>query len=195
MNATKFSSGGALRVLSGILLLARFKATGFVRLGDTTQAFLTSLTPLLAFPLVGFALTLLSGGAGAFSDLFMTVAAVLAPPVISHALAVAWRREALWARFATAFNWCQWAIPLAALVVFTGFGLAWRVGLPTHLAAILALFVLAGYGLGLHYFLARRGLELPVGRSIFLVLAINLGTAAVILIPRLLTADLAANTG
>ena len=84
---------------------------------------------------------------------------------------------------------------MAALVVFTGFGLAWRVGLPTHLAAILALFVLAGYGLGLHYFLARRGLELPMGRSILLVLAINLGTAAVILIPRLLTADLAASTG
>ena len=181
----------ALAVLSGLLLLARFRAAGFARLGDTRQAFLTSLAPLLAFPLVSFGLTLTSGNAGAFTDLFMTVAAVLAPPAISHALAVAWGREAAWPRFATAFNWCQWAIPLAAVVVFTLFGLAWRAGLPAHVAAILALFVLAAYGIALHFFLARRGLGLPVGRSIVLVLAINLGTAAIVLVPRLLAGGLA----
>ena len=186
---------GAWRVVSGILLVARFRAAGFDRLGDTRQAFLTSLAPLLAFPLAGLALSVLGGGKGAFSDFLMTVAAVLAPPVISHMLAASWGREALWPRFATAFNWCQWAIPLAAVLVFTGFGIAWRAGVPVHVAAILALFVLAAYGLALHFFLARRGLGLPPGKSILLVLAVNLGTAAVILVPRLLAGGTAALPG
>ncbi len=195
MTARPPALANALRVVSGIALLARFRTAGFARLGDTRQAFLTSLAPLLAFPCVSLGLSLLGGVGGAFSDFLMTVAAVLAPPVISHALAAAWSREAQWPRFATAFNWCQWAIPLVAVLVFAGFGLAWRAGVPAHSSAILALFVLAAYGLTLHFFLARRGLDLPPGKSILLVLAINLGTAAVILVPRLLAGGIPATPG
>lgn len=191
MSGAKPSPGAAMRVLSGLLLLARFRPEGFSRLGGTTQSFLASLAPLLAFPLVSFVLTVASGGRGAFTDLFMTVAAVLASPAISHALAVAWGREAQWPRFATAFNWCQWVIPLATLVVATVFGMAWRLGLPAHIAALLGLLLLAAYGMTLHYFLARRGLDLSVGRSIIAVLAINLSTVAIVLIPRLLAGGMA----
>lgn len=195
MSAEKTSPGPLFRIVSGTLLLARFRAEGFDRLGDTRQAFLTSLAPLLAFPLVGLGLNLLDGGAGAVSDFLMTIAAVLSPPVISHALAALWGREAPWPRFATAFNWCQCVIPLVAVLVFTVFSLAWRAGVPAHVAATLALFVLVAYGLTLHFFLARRGLDLPAGKSVLLVLAVNLGTAAVILIPRLLAGGVPAAPG
>ncbi len=195
MSGGKASPGHPLRIVSGVLLLARFRAAGFDLLGDTRQAFLTSLAPLLAFPLVGLGLNLIGGGNGAVSDFLMTVAAVLAPPVISHTLAALWAREALWLRFAIAFNWCQCIIPFVMVLVFTGFSLAWRAGVPAHVAAMLALLVLVAYGLTLHFFLARRGLDLPVGRSVVLVLMINLGTAAVILIPRLLAGGVPAAPG
>ncbi len=178
---------GAWRVVSGLLLVARFRAAGFDRLGDTRQAFLTSLAPLLAFPLAGLALNLLGGGRGAFSDFLMTVAAVLAPPVISHALAARWGREALWPRFATAFNWCQWAVPAMAAALLLVLGLLLNAGLPQDVAEMGFVVALASYALWLHWFVTRHALGLGRWRAALLVALVNAGTALLALGPRLLT--------
>lgn len=179
--------GGALRILTGILRLARGRAEGFGHFPDSPQGFLTSLAPLLAFPLAGSVLMLAGGeGGAAVADLLATVCAVLAPAVLTHALARLWGREAPWLRFIIAFNWCQWIIPVAATAVLALAGIAIQLGLTTSTAAILAMGLLGGYGMWLHFFLARRGLGISPGRAALLVIVVNLGTVLLVIVPRLL---------
>lgn len=171
----------------GVMLLARGRPEGFAEIGDTAQAFLASLAPLIAFPLVGAGLSLAAGRVtGAISDFLATLCVLLAPAVISHRLARRWGREGEWMRFATAFNWCQWILPVlgAALLVLVSVLVA--AGMPNEAAAGLMLLCLAGYGLWLHWFLARRGLGLPAGRAVLMVIAINFGSALLVLVPALL---------
>jgi hypothetical protein len=157
------------------------------RFGATTHSFLTSLAPLIAFPLAGALLELLRDGPlPAFALLSATLIAQLGPPVLSHALAARWGREHLWLHYATAYNWCYWAIPVVAAALMTVFGMALRVGLPPD-AAVEGFFLsLAAYSLWLHWFLARHALALPVGRAILLVVLVNAGTLALAFGPRLL---------
>jgi hypothetical protein len=177
------------RVLRGILLLARLRPQGFAEFAATRQAFLNSLAPLIAFPLVGGVLVLLSGGGiGAVTDLFATLIALLAPAVISEALATRWSRDQQWLRYGVAFNWAQWAVPVVAVVLLMLAGVLRGIGLGEAQAAIAVLFAIAAYGLVLHWFLARHGLSLSAGRSTLLVVAINLGTVALVMAPRFIAA-------
>jgi hypothetical protein len=177
-------------VLRGFVRLARFQSDGFAYFAGTRTAMLNSLAPLIAFPLVGGGLMLASGGGiGAASDLLATLVALLAPLLIAHALAERWGREAAWLRYAAAFNWCQWALPIAAIFMLLALGIIMRItGISQNVAALAFLAGLLIYGLGLHYFLARHGLGLSVGRSVVCVAAMNLGTGLLVLGPRLLTA-------
>jgi hypothetical protein len=174
-------------ILRGILLLASGRAEGLRQFGDTPPAFLASLAPLIAFPLVGAALMLAQGDAVPAATAFLsTLCALLAPPVLSYELARLWHREQQWLRFATAFNWCQWAIPvLAAMLLIVVYpGLAEAAGPGT--AEIIVIAAIAFYALWLHWFLARHALVISVYRAALLVLLVNLGTLIVVLGPRLL---------
>lgn len=172
------------RLIVGVARLARGRSDGFAQFGDTPQAFLSSLAPIFAFPIVGTVLSLADGGGRpAITDLLATICAVLAPPVISHVLARLWGRELLWPRFATAFNWCQLAIPVVAAGILLVLGALMAIGISAELAAHLMVIPLAGYALWLHWFLARHGLRLAAWRSILFVVLVNLGTALAILVP------------
>jgi len=174
-------------VLRGIVRIARGRPDGLEQFAGRIQGFLASLAPLLAFPLVGTLLLLLNGGGAlAIADLFATVAVVLAPPVLSWEFARLWHREGHWLRFATAFNWCQWLLPALASLLLLSAGALLDAGMPQHTATGLVVFGLAGYGLWLHWFLARHGLALSRLRAALLVAGVNLGTAALVLGPRLL---------
>jgi len=174
-------------VLRGIVRIARGRADGLDQFAGTQQGFLTSLAPLIAFPLVGTVLMLLNGGgAPAITDLLATVAVLLAPPVLSYELARLWGRQAYWLRFATAFNWCQWLLPMLASVLLMGLGLLLRTGLSEQTATGALVLALGGYALWLHWFLARHGLALSPFRAAILVVVVNLGTALLVLAPRLL---------
>ncbi len=180
---------GGANILLGVARLARGRADGLALFGDTTQAFLASLAPLVAFPLVGGVLLLADGGGlPALSDLLGTLCALLAPPVISWWFARRWRREALWTRFATAFNWCQWAIPAIASLLLLALGVLMTAGLPNTVAGVAVILGMVGYGLWLHWFVARQGLDLSPGRAVVFVLCVNFGTAAIVVVPRLLMA-------
>ena len=62
----------------GIWQVARGRAEGLARFGSTTQAFLASLAPLIAFPLVGAVIVLMREGAlAAFLLLTVTLIAQL----------------------------------------------------------------------------------------------------------------------
>ena len=87
--------------------------------------------------------------------------------MLSHALARRWGREHLWLHYATAYNWCYWAIPVIATVLTTVLGAGLREGL---------FLALAGYSLWLHWFIARHGLALTRWRATILVALVNGGT-------------------
>lgn len=176
-------------ILTGLVLLARGQPEGFVHFGNSAQHFLASLAPLVAFPLVGGFLLVISGRpAGGLVSFLEAICVLLAQPVISEALARRWGREALWLRYATAFNWCQWLMPALAFVLIVAGGMLLSFGLPPNWAAPLLLAGLVCYALWLQWFLARRGLELTAARAVALVVLVNLGTAILVLFPRFIAA-------
>ena len=178
----------------GVLRLATGHADGLAQFGDTPEAFLGSLAPLVAFPLVGGVLMLLQGGGmTALSDLLATLCALLAPPVLSYEVAQLWGCAARWTRFAVAFNWCQWAIPVLASMLVVVAGILLTLGVPDDACVALVIAGLAGYGLWLHWFLARHGLGLGGGRAALLVFGVNFATVVLVLGPRLLLFALGGN--
>jgi hypothetical protein len=174
-------------VLRGIVRIARGRPDGIDEFAATQQGFLASLAPLIAFPLVSTLLLLLDGaGMLAIGDLLATVAVLLAPPVLSWEFARLWHRQDRWLRFATAFNWCQWLLPLLAAGLLVVAGALVDAGLSQPAATRLLVACLGAYGLWLHWFLARHGLALSRARAALLVAGVNLGTAVLVLGPHLL---------
>jgi hypothetical protein len=177
-------------ILLGILRIARGRADGIAYFGSTPQAFLSSLAPLVAFPLVGSILALFSEGPRrALTGLAMTLCALLTPAVLSHELARIWKRGDDWARFATAFNWCEWILPVLACLIMVPLSVAIGAGMSETAASLLLVSCLGTYGLWLHWFLARNALALSKTRAVALVFLVNLGTAVVVMGPRLLAND------
>jgi hypothetical protein len=153
-------------VLVGVMRIARGRADGIACFGASPQAFLSSLAPLLAFPLVGAVLAIFSEGPRrALTGLAVTLCALLTPAVLSFELARLWGRQD------------AWLLPLS---------LAIAAGLDETAATFVLAGSLAGYGLWLHWFLASRALGLSTLRAITLVILVNLGTVAAVIGPRLL---------
>jgi hypothetical protein len=178
-------------IIVGILRIARGRADGVGCFGSSPQAFLSSLAPLLAFPLVGAVLGMFSDGPrSALTGLAMTICALLTPAVVSYELARIWKRSDAWARFATAFNWCEWILPVLACLVMVPLSLAISAGMSEATASVVLVCCLGVYGLWVHWFLARKALGLSGLRAVGLVFLVNLGTAVVVLGPRLLANDL-----
>lgn len=173
-------------ILRGVLLLCRGKAAGLADIGAGPDAFLSSLAPMIAFPLVGCGLMASQGRVldGA-TDFLASLVAILAPPVLSQALATRWGHGAGWYRFATAFNWCQWVLPvLGALMVLVAGGVV-QAGMPLKAAILLFSGLLLAYAFWLHWFLAWHGLGFGRGRALAFVLLVNLGTLALVGLPQL----------
>jgi hypothetical protein len=183
-------SGGP-NILLALARVARGRADGMPLFPGTTQGFLASLAPLIGFP-VALAILMLMGGGGirAVAGLLGTLCALLVPPVVSFELARLWRRQAAWLRFATAFNWCQWVVLLVGvvvmMVVMTLASASGAAAAGLNRAADAGLIIIVGYGLWLHWFLGRHGLQVSRLRAALLVVCVNLGTALVVIGPRLL---------
>lgn len=173
--------------LLGIARVARGRREGLQQFGATNEAFLASLAPLVAFPLVNAGLLLLTGKAWDAAEGFLqALCAVLAPPVLSQALAQAWGRDAAWLRYATAFNWCQWALPAMAAALLLALGFLLHAGLPQDAAVVVFALGLAAYALWLHWFVTRHALDLGPWRAALLVVLVNAGTALLAFGPQLL---------
>lgn len=173
-------------VLRGIVLCALGRREGLDWFGNSRHAFISSLLPLLLFPLLRA--VLLPPGQSEVPRgtlLLATITVVLASAVLSHLMATWFRREALWLRYATAVNWTTWVLQLAVLLaIMATAGLA-AAGLPPQ-AALVGCFAVVGiYGLWLQWFLARHGLRLGRGRALLVVLAVNAGAAALVAVPEL----------
>jgi hypothetical protein len=174
-------------ILLGLLKLARGDKAGIAEFGNSEPAFTASLAPLIAFPLVGAALTALSGDwKSAALGLLARLSAVLALPVITYEFAARTGHAGTWLRTATALNWSFWVIiPLLLLASFAGAGL-FVAGLPMHAVITVIFGVLAAYLLWYHWIIVRAGLMLPAGQAALLVgligAAITLCTAGQLLV-------------
>jgi hypothetical protein len=179
-------------IVIGIIRLARGHADGLRQFIGTRDAFLASLAPWLAFPLVGSVLMLLGGGGLAvLANLLAVVCGLLVPPVLSFEAARLWGRQDAWLRFATALNWCQWVIPLVGSLLLVVFSFLTALGLPGQVAEAAVILGFVAYALWLHWFLARHGLDLSPSRAGALVLGVNLITVILVLGPRMLALELA----
>jgi hypothetical protein len=178
---------GRANILRGIFLICRGKAEGLSEIGSGPDAFLSSLAPMIAFPLVGCVLMASQGRVeDGITDFLASLVAILAPPVLSFSVAKRWGRQAGWFRFATAFNWCQWILPVVGAVLVILASVLVQAGLPLRLIVMLLGCVLLGYAFWLHWFLARHALALSTGRALLLVIIINLLTIALVAGPQLI---------
>ena len=179
--------GQGRQLLRGAFLLARLRPEGMAAFGNTQAAFLASFLPLLAFPLGGFLFGLIGGaGLAALTGLLATLVALLAPPVVTEALARRWGRENAWLRYATAFNWTRWPLLLALPFAVALAGLLAQAGFSPSGALGLAMAAFAAYGAVLDWFVARTGLGLSGGRAVLVVVAVNLAVGVLFLGPGLL---------
>lgn len=171
------------RPVLGAAMLAIGRGEGIALFGGTVRAYMSSLLPLALFALAGAAL-MAAGGVGhdAAAMLGSALVTLLAPAVLSHALARRWDREEQWLRYATAVNWCQWVQVAAATAMLVVLG-----GRLQPVDLVQTTVVAVGlYGLWLNWVTARAGLELARGRAALLVLLVNGGTLLLVLLPEVL---------
>jgi len=174
--------------IRAVLGVARGRPEALSLFIATPQAFITSLIPLIVVPVLNGLLTQREPTLfRIIVDLLTSIAALLVPPVLTHAIASRWGREAYWLRFAVAFNWCQLGLLLAAMG-----GLLLLTTMAGPDMAILVVGIIGIYAIWLHWFLARHGLGLPPARAVMLVLAVHAATTLVVLVPRVISAILRA---
>lgn len=173
----------------GLVRLARFRADGLAAIPATPRGFLQSLAAQLVLPVLG-GLAMLAAAPVHVVLLYVlaNVVALLAPPVISHAMVDARRRDTLWLRYATAYNWCQLLIAL----LFTALGLLGRTD-PLQSGGPLSplqfvMLLLAVYSVALNWFLIRVGLEMPRGQTTVVFIGIWFATMLLLAGPFVLSA-------
>jgi len=182
-----------VNILHGICLLAIGRVRGLEKFGSGRRDFLLSLYMLMCVP--AFALVATIGRYGlapALGIALLLVCALLAPPVISYALARAWGRDMLWPRFATAFNWSRAGLVgvFAIMLVVTAFLI--QMGFPREAAGQLLFSAMSVYSLWLEWFIARHGLRIGAGRAVAAVLAINGATFLLLAVPSFIAGILGA---
>jgi hypothetical protein len=175
----------------GIARLARFRAEGLALFDASPQGFLSSLAPILAFWLVGSTFILAEEGfPGGLADTLLSLSFLLAPAVISEALTRVMGCRDGWLRYAVAMNWCQWIFPVAFVCAAIVSAVLMAAGAPGDAAAGGAIGAVGIYALVLNWFIALHALRLPRLRAAVFVLGVNLGSAALVLVPGLISAAL-----
>ena len=174
-------------ILRGMILIARGRAEGMNCFRDTPHAVLYSLTPGIGV-LIAAVLQGLFGkeGAAALVEIPGTLCVLLAPSVLSFELARFWGRDGFWNRYIVAFNWCQWVLPVAGMILVLVLAIARTAGVGGGTGFAVIFVCLAGYALWMNWFIARHGLALSKGRAAGFVAAVNLGTMAIVVVPSFL---------
>ena len=173
-------------ILRGMGQLVRLRGAGIEQFPATRQAFLNSLAPWLALPLVGGVLLLIDGQPrAAIGNVLFAAVALLAPAVVSNALARWWGREARWLRYAIAFNWCQWVITAGGLAALVLAEIALAGGLPRNVVLIVVGLGFIGYAMTVQVTLASVGLAVTKLRAAGFVVLVNLAALLLVLLAQL----------
>ena len=181
-----------MSVVRGIVRIARFRADGLAEFEASRNAFLNSLAPLLAFPLVGSLLEFVAHSPiDAISDLLSSVIALLVPLMLSEFLAGRWQVGDRWLGYAVVSNWAQWIVPMGMGASLSAIWLLKQFGVPAGQGGVVGVVLcLLAYGVALHWFLARHALGLSRWRSTLLVLLCDLLTVLLVMGPRMLMVHL-----
>ena len=170
-----------MNILHGIYLLATGRSRGLEKFGAGRRDFLISLLMLLCVPILAALVSIGQYGVRPAAGLALVLTcALMAPPVISHALARFWGREVLWPRFATAFNWSRAGVVAVFAIMLVVTAILIQMGFPREAAGELLLGGMSIYSLWLEWFIARHGLQISTARAVISVLAIN-GTTFLLL--------------
>ncbi len=184
-----------MQVVNGILMLARFQAEGFKPFTATPLGFMNSLAPMMAITVVAALRPLLAGNLRALAlHVLTSLIALLGPPVLSHLVARAWKREAEWMRYIVAFNWCQAVVTLVTVVLILMLAIGGGVGAGGAglVAAVGGVLI---YWIVLCWFMAWRGLGLGKLRSVLAVIVINVGTGLLVMGPQMLSIAMSGAVG
>ena len=172
----------------GLLLIAVGRREGLEDFGNTPDAYLASLAPLIAFALVSCVLGAAAGHVRQAAQVFlMLVCSWLAPAVISHPIARVWARAEAWPRYANIVNWSQILMFLVLSAATAAAKAAVAAGLPPHSVLAAGGIGVVVYAVWFHWFVARGTLNLSRWRTVVLLLAVALGTNAIVSVPLLAT--------
>jgi Ni,Fe-hydrogenase I cytochrome b subunit len=174
----------------GLMLLAYGNPEGFTEFGSDPAAYLASLAPLVGFLLVYGGQVMITDtpmkGAAAFLAYLISL---LAPPVLAEPFCRRWDRLGAWGLYANMLNWAQILLIGAALVAVLVAMLLVAAGLELNVAAAAAGLGVLIYAAWLQWFTARCTLDLTRWQTVKLLLATQLGTGVLIVVPSLVGMD------
>jgi hypothetical protein len=172
------------RVAWGLLLIGLGRPAGFAQFGASSEAFLASLAPLLAFLIVMSCVVGWPNHPLRGVEYFLTVlCTLLAPAVIADLFCRLWNRRQNWALYANVLNCGLWLMMAVLVVMLPLASLTVTFGLSPNDAAILLLVAFTIYLLWFHWFTARHALNLSRGRALLVMFAVVFGTALILHIP------------
>lgn len=174
-------------VLKGVILLAQGKARGMAEFGGSTDAFLASLAPLIAFPLVLAVVAGLQGQPEAACISFLSLVTVsLAIAVVTQGFAAWTGREALWVRTATALNWSFWFVFPLMLAADTIRSLLVSAGMPQLVAFDVLMLGLCLYLFWYNWFIIRAGLQVKALAALGIAVVMNVAVFLLLVGPGLI---------
>lgn len=169
-------------ILRGMAKLACGSKAGFAEFGSSPEAFSASLAPLIAFPLVGGAITALTGDWKlALLGFISQICAVLVVSVLTYEFARFLGRQSLWLRTATALNWCYWLVlPASFIALLIAAGVA-PLGLGAQGGVFGALGVVGLYLLWNRWFVFKNGLDIK-GYWAWIIVLANIACSAIFML-------------
>lgn len=175
----------------GLMLLAAGRRRGFLYFGVTSESYLNSLAPLVAFALVTGGITGLGDGPRAGLEIFCAqLIGILAPPVLAHPLCRRWAREAAWALYANLLNWVQLLLMIVLSLDAMLVRLISALGLGPDASIVLGSLAMLIYAAWLQWFVARGALRISRLRVAALLAVCLIGTNILIGVPLWLGGDL-----
>jgi hypothetical protein len=156
----------------GILYLAIGRRQGFDDFGNTVDAYLSSLAPLVAFDLVSNALLAASGKLHVAALVFLvTLCVMLAPAAVSHPICRWWGAAEYWPRYANILNWAQMLMFLVLGIAGVIARLSVEAGAPAVVAEKGLQLGTLCYAVWFQWFVARGVLQMARWRTALLLLA------------------------
>ena len=180
--SSKRPGGG--RVALGLLLIGTGRTAGFAQFGNTGDAFLASLAPLVGILIVLCGLIAWSGRLVLGLTFFLfALCDLLAPSIIADLFCRLWNRRERWGLHANILNCSQWLIFAVLLLLLPLGSLAIAAGLPASSAAELVLLALCAYIMWFHWFAARHALMLSPVKALLVMMTIVFGTGLLLQVP------------
>jgi hypothetical protein len=174
----------------GLLYLAIGRREGFKDFGDTSEAYLASLAPLIAFDLVTAVLAAAAGRVHtAILGFLILLCLWLGPAVISHPLCRLWGRTEAWSRYVNILNWAQMLMFVVHSLMSFVATVAVSAGAPAPPVQAVTGLAVFGYALWFQWFVARGTVGVSRGRTVLLLLSTVVGTSLMISIPLAVTGN------